>query len=164
MLALRRMHTISCFQDDPETRIEMASLYQGIRIRGTGFPRPLLKTSEVQVVAAVIEDGPLVLVGRCSLGRRHAGMWEFPGGKVEPGETPEQALVREIFEELSLDISVGRLLARVGGAELELWAYQAQIRSGTVCLSDHDEIGWFTKDELGQLEMPELDREIRGKL
>ena len=105
-----------------------------------------------------------MMVGRCSAGRRHAGLWEFPGGKVEPGETPEQALVREIYEELALEISVGRLLAKVGGPDLELWAYQAHINSGTPSLSDHDEIRWFTREELQGIEMPELDREIRGKL
>jgi 8-oxo-dGTP diphosphatase len=65
----------------------------------------------VEVVAAVIEqegpDGKLILIGQRKAGGRHALKWEFPGGKVEPGEDPRAALVRELREELAIDAVIG---------------------------------------------------------
>ena len=65
----------------------------------------------VEVVAAVIErrgpEGSLILIGQRKPGGRHALQWEFPGGKVEPGEEPREALVRELREELSIEARIG---------------------------------------------------------
>ncbi len=118
----------------------------------------------MQVVAAVISDGTKVMVARRASGRSHAGLWEFPGGKVEADETPTAALVREIREELSLEIAVGRHLVTVGNGLLELSAYSAVVQSGSPVLQDHDALAWLDKRELLQIEMPELDQQIRDKL
>lgn len=67
----------------------------------------------IQVVAAIIRDGDRIFATQRGYGEYKDG-WEFPGGKVEPGETPPEALVREIKEELDADIIVGELLTTVG--------------------------------------------------
>ena len=102
-------------------------------------------TAPVEVVAAVIERDGRILACRRAPGRAAAGRWEFPGGKVEPGETDEQALVREIREELGVDIAMGE---RVPGewplhGDLVLHLYRATLAGGEpMPLEQHDEIRW----------------------
>jgi 8-oxo-dGTP diphosphatase len=118
----------------------------------------------MDVVAAVIYDGPRVLLTRRGPGRPHAGLWEFPGGKVEPGETHQQALIREIMEELSLHIQVGELLAVARDERISLYAYRAEVLSGVPQLRDHDVMEWALGSQLAGMEMPELDHQIRSSL
>jgi len=100
----------------------------------------------IHVVAAAI-----VLDGQCLIGRRLPGgsageLWEFPGGKVEAGETPERALVREIQEELGIDIEVGALLGRsethTEERHLILDLYLARWRAGELEARAHSELRW----------------------
>lgn len=118
----------------------------------------------MEVVAAVIYDGPRVLLTRRGPGSRHAGYWEFPGGKVEQGETHEQALAREIQEELALEIRVGRLLAVAQDEVISLYAYRAEVLSGTPELREHDLVEWISSTVLGCMPMPPLDQQIRSAL
>ena len=104
----------------------------------------------VQVVgAAVVRDGR-VLASRRTGPAHLAGMWEFPGGKVEDGESDEQALVRELTEELGVAVAVGERV----GPELDLSGtavmrvYLATLVSGEPQLNDHDEHRWLSADEL----------------
>jgi 8-oxo-dGTP diphosphatase len=116
---------------------------------------------EIHVVGAAIVDGD-----RCLATRRSAAMplplqWEFPGGKVEPGEEPRAALAREVAEELGLDIAVGEHLA-TGYAEdsvrrVRLEVYLATRRAGTLELREHDRAGWFAESELGALQWAQAD-------
>lgn len=69
----------------------------------------------IEVTAAVIENGGRILICRRRTGEPNGGLWEFPGGKIEPGESAEEALRREIKEELDLDIEVGERLGAVFG-------------------------------------------------
>ncbi|MET3806746.1 8-oxo-dGTP diphosphatase [Nakamurella sp. UYEF19] len=114
------------------------------------------------VAAAVIRDGR-VLVARRAPGRSRAGLWELPGGKVEPGETDRQALTRELIEELALHTSV---LGRIGpvvdvGDGLALYCYQAEVvGDDPIVLVDHDDYRWVGADELGVLELLESDRHL----
>jgi 8-oxo-dGTP diphosphatase len=117
--------------------------------------------TEVHVVGAAIIDG-----GRCLVTRRSATMsaplkWEFPGGKVEVDEDPRDALRREVREELDIDIEVQRFLGRgqgrVGQRSILLDVYSAIWIGRTLRLTEHHELGWFTAEELDDLDWPEAD-------
>jgi mutator protein MutT len=118
----------------------------------------------MQVVAAVIFDGPRVMLTRRGPGRAHAGYWEFPGGKVEEGESPQSALVREIQEELALEIKVTELLAVAQDGAIQLSAYRAEVVSGTPELRDHDRLEWLLPTQLALMPMPALDHQVRVSL
>lgn len=107
--------------------------------------------------------------GRCLVALRSASMslplkWEFPGGKIEPGESPELALRREIQEELGLEIEVEELLGRGqsthDGHAVELSVYRAQFLRGELQLSEHAEARWLSDSELPDLEWASADLPI----
>lgn len=89
--------------------------------------------------------------------------WEFPGGKVDPGETPEEALVREFREEMDIAVSVGGFIASAeftnSGGPVELRAYTVSIPDNPrFVLTEHSGIGWATLDEIERLEFVDSDR------
>lgn len=117
-------------------------------------------------------DGPLILAARRRPERADGGMWEFPGGKLEPDESPEEALVREIREELGVTIRVGGFVTRAVrsvetgvGVEpgestdtLELETYRATLCDETpVESTDHDQLRWLRASELVGLNWAALD-------
>ena len=117
------------------------------------------------VVAAAIERDGRYLIARRTRPADVAGRWEFPGGKVEPGETERQALAREIREELGVEIAVGE---RIPGewplhGDLVLHLYRATLASGEpvpgepVPLEQHDEIRWVAPAEFGTVEWIDAD-------
>jgi 8-oxo-dGTP diphosphatase len=119
-------------------------------------------SSPVPVVAAVIRgDGGRVLLARRSRASRHGGLWEFPGGKVEDGETPEGALIREIREELGVEIEVGAALAQVNHDYAELCicltAFDCRIVAGTPRALDCWEVAWVAPSDISSYPMPEAD-------
>ena len=115
----------------------------------------------LHVVGAAITSGKLCFVARRGPRMSLAGKWEFPGGKVEPGESAPTALVREIREELGIGIAVGELLgtgtASVGSQVVTLDVYGATIESGTILLSEHSEAIWASADELLDFDWAEAD-------
>jgi 8-oxo-dGTP diphosphatase len=120
------------------------------------------------VVGAALlrDDPPRVLASRRTDPPRLAGLWEFPGGKVEPGESDEQALVRELREELGIEAAVG---ARLGGDlpigdTAVLRVYVCRIVSGKLTLVDHDEHRWLTAEELDDVPWIEVDRPLLPEL
>jgi 8-oxo-dGTP diphosphatase len=121
----------------------------------------------IPVTAAVIEADGRVLIGRRKAGR-FSGRWEFPGGKIEEGETPEGCLTRELREELGIEARVGAFLLSTihsySHATIELLTYRAEILSGTISLQDHTEVRWVAKGDLQNYDFPEADKTIIEKL
>ena len=105
----------------------------------------------VHVVAAVIRDGDRVFATERGYGPMKDG-WEFPGGKVEPGETPEAALKREIEEELATEIEVGDYLTTIEhdypDFHLSMRCYWCRILAGAPVLKEHEAARWLSADEL----------------
>lgn len=114
----------------------------------------------IRVVAAVIkatnEKGePMIFATQRGYGDFKGG-WEFPGGKIEEGETPREALVREIKEELETEIAVGELIDTVEydypTFHLSMDCLWAEIVSGNLVLKEHEAAKWLTRDELNSVE------------
>ena len=121
----------------------------------------------IKVAAAVIEKGGYILIGRRKAGP-FADMWEFPGGKVEAAETPEECLKRELREELDVEAAIGPFFLSskyvYSHAAIELLAYKAKIIGGALCLHDHKEIRWVTPEDLHSYTFPAADLPIIDKL
>ena len=126
----------------------------------------------IRVVAAVIkatnEKGdPMIFATQRGYGDFKGG-WEFPGGKIEAGETPQEALVREIKEELETEIAVGELIDTVEydypTFHLSMDCYWAEIVSGNLVLKEHEAAKWLTRDELDTVEWLPADIGLIEKL
>ena len=117
----------------------------------------------VRVVAAAVFREGEVLAARRRPELARGGLWEFPGGKVEPGETGRQALRRELWEELGVEASVGDEVARSTDVsrdvEITLVLYEASLH-GQPQAVDVEVIRWFHLDELDELPMPPADRPL----
>ena len=115
----------------------------------------------ITVTAAVLEKDGWILIARRKRGDRLADKWEFPGGKIEEGETPEACLRRELQEELGIDVSVGgfvgRSCHRYSHGEIELLAYRAIHLSGDFQLHDHEEIRWVLPADLASHDFSAAD-------
>lgn len=118
------------------------------------------------VVAGLLIDREDRWLMHCRpLDKAHGGLWEFPGGKVEPGETPEKALVRELEEELGIAIDPGLIeplaFASDGpvstGRPIVLLLYRVRRWSGTPEAREGGSIGWVSRDEAADLDKPPLD-------
>lgn len=126
----------------------------------------------IRVVAAVIkatnEKGdPMIFATQRGYGDFKGG-WEFPGGKIEEGETPREALVREIKEELETEIAVGELIDTVEydypSFHLSMDCFWAEIVSGNLVLKEHEAAKWLTRDELDTVEWLPADIGLIEKL
>ena len=121
----------------------------------------------VPVTAALIVKDGLILIGKRKMGRL-AGRWEFPGGKIEEGETPEECLRRELREELGVDARIGGLFLstvyQYDHVTIELLTYEAEMMDGEIVLSDHTEIRWVRIADLPQYDFPEADQVVIEKL
>ncbi|MBR5030980.1 MAG: 8-oxo-dGTP diphosphatase MutT [Muribaculaceae bacterium] len=122
------------------------------------------KRKHIEVVAAIIRDDK----GRIFATQRGYGAmkdgWEFPGGKIEPGETPEQALKREISEELDTEIEVGQLLHIVEWDypefHLTMHCYWCRVKSGKLTLKEHEAAKWLSIDKLDTVNWLPADQEV----
>ena len=117
----------------------------------------------IQVVAAIMTDGNRIFATQRGYGPYKDG-WEFPGGKIEPGETPENALEREIREELNVSVEVGSELTHVEydypEFHLSMGCYLCSIRSGRITLNEHESAKWLTISELDTVSWLPADRGV----
>ena len=124
-----------------------------------------------KVVAAIIKDDDRIFATQRGYGEFKDG-WEFPGGKVEAGETPQKALKREIMEELETVISVGELIDTIEydypNFHLSMDCFWCKIVSGELVLKEAEDARWLTKDMLDSVEWLPADvaliEKIRGQI
>ena len=121
-----------------------------------------------QVAAAVIEKDSKVLIAKRRKKDTLGGKWEFPGGKIEPGETPEECLKRELKEELDIEVEIGRFLLstvfRYFLIPVELLVYKVKYISGDFKTNEHDEIRWVAPEKLKDYDLTGADRPIMKAL
>ena len=123
----------------------------------------------IRVVAGVLVQGGSVLVCRRPPGGAHPGKWEFPGGKVEPGETLEQALSREIREELGVAATVGAEIRRIthryaARSPVEIHFFTIERIEGDLVNQHFAEVRWQPLGRLGELDFLEADRDLVREL
>lgn len=126
----------------------------------------------VKVVAAIIkavnEKGETIIFATQRGYGDFKGGWEFPGGKIESGETPQEALKREIIEELDTEVSVGELMDTVEydypQFHLSMDCFWCQIVRGNLVLKEHEAARWLTKDELNNVEWLSADITLIEKI
>jgi len=106
----------------------------------------------IQVTAGIIENEDKILLARRREGKHLAGYWEFPGGKIETGESPEECLKRELQEEFSILSEVGDFVAEsvfsYPGKIISLKAYKVKLLSGDFKLIDHDKVEWVKPEDV----------------
>ena len=121
----------------------------------------------IKVVAAIIIHDNKIFATQRGYGEFEGG-WEFPGGKVEPGETPQEALAREIMEELDTQIEVGELLDTVEydypKFHLSMECFLCTIKSGHLVLKEHEAACWLTRETLDSVDWLPADQSLIGKL
>ena len=124
-----------------------------------------LPTVLVVAVALIDVDGR-VLIAKRPEGKKLAGLWEFPGGKVEPGERPEQALIRELKEELDIDVKESCLAPFVFASHaydsfhLLMPLYLCRRWDGVVAAREHDALAWVKPNKLSDYPMPPADEPL----
>ena len=122
----------------------------------------------MKVTAAVIEENGKVLIGLRKPGRHMGGKWELPGGKIEPGETPQESLARELLEELAIRVRIGVFLCNAfydgDGVSLELLVYRVQRLEGEPALIEHQELRWVEPTKLAGFDLADSDRKVVERL
>jgi 8-oxo-dGTP diphosphatase len=115
----------------------------------------------VRVVAALLERDGLLFAARRSPERREGGLWELPGGKVEAGESDQEALARELQEELSIEVEVGAFVAESTHAyahgTVTLVGYRCSLVAGEPVLRDHDASHWLSARSIHEVEWAPAD-------
>lgn len=121
----------------------------------------------IKVVAAVIREGDKIFATQRGYGDLKGG-WEFPGGKIESGESPQKALKREIMEELETEIEVGELIDTIEydypTFHLSMDCFWCSIKSGDLVLKEHEAAKWLDKDNLDSVEWLPADITLIDKI
>jgi 8-oxo-dGTP diphosphatase len=115
----------------------------------------------VKVTAAILVKDNKIIIAKRGPNDRLANKWEFPGGKVEINETPEQCLKREMKEEFDIDVSVGEYLGssiyHYDHMSIELLAYRTYWENGGIHLNDHDDFKWVSLEQLADFDFAPAD-------
>nr|WP_209315667.1 MULTISPECIES: (deoxy)nucleoside triphosphate pyrophosphohydrolase [unclassified Haematospirillum] len=136
---------------------------QGLILERGSFRSHTTRRTVLVSAAALIDPDNRILLQKRPAGKPMAGLWEFPGGKVDPGETPEQALVRELYEELGIDIRTGCLAPLTFASHhyddfhLLMPLYICRQWEGTPRSHEEQELAWVSRQALRSYPMPEAD-------
>lgn len=111
----------------------------------------------IKVVAGILKENDKIIIARKREGKPLAGIWEFPEGKIEQGESPEQSLVRELKEEMKIKVKVldyvDESIYDYGDKEVSLQGYIAEIVEGEIVLCDHDKYEWVSHRMLMNMDL-----------
>jgi 8-oxo-dGTP diphosphatase len=122
----------------------------------------------VKVTAAILVKDNKIIIAKRGPDDRLANKWEFPGGKIEIHETPEQCLKREMKEEFDIDVSVGEYLGssifHYDHISIELMAYRTYWENGEIDLKDHDDFKWISLEQLSEFDFAPADLVFVEKL
>ena len=127
----------------------------------------------IKVTAAILENEGKIIIAQRKSSDHLSGKWEFPGGKIEHGETPEKCLARELKEEFDINVTVGAFLGsnvhHYDHISIELMAYRASWIAGAISMNDHKAYSWVTVDQLADFEfapadIPFVDMLRRGQI
>ena len=120
-----------------------------------------------QVTAALIEKNGKILLALRKAGKHMGRKWEFPGGKVDPGEEPKQALRRELEEEFGIDAEIGEYLGstrfRENRLDLQILLYRASHLEGTFVLREHEALCWVEPEQVEDYDLVDSDRKLFRK-
>ncbi len=121
-----------------------------------------MSNNPITVLAAIIEKDGRILLCRRAPGRSNAGKWEFPGGKLEAGETEQECLTRELREELGVEADMGEFVAEFleHDGRFLIKYYRVKLKSDDLKLSAHDGAEWVGREALLMYEMTHADRQM----
>jgi 8-oxo-dGTP diphosphatase len=115
----------------------------------------------IKVTAAILQKDGRIIIAQRKSSDHLSDRWEFPGGKIEPGETPEECLAREIKEEFDIDVAIGDYIGssiyQYDHISIELMAYQSFWVNGAISMKDHKAYRWVTVDQLGEFDFTPAD-------
>ena len=122
----------------------------------------------IRVTAAIIQKDNKILIAQRRKDKNLGLKWEFPGGKIDKNETPEECLSRELKEEFGIKTKVGKFITnsiyKYPNIEIDLMAYYVEYLDGEFKLIDHERIEWVSKDNLKEFDFAEADIPIIDKL
>lgn len=129
---------------------------------------PFLSMEAINVTAAIIENNGRFLIARRKKGKHLENKWEFPGGKIEQQETPQECLTRELKEEFGIIAEIADFVAEnvfdYGDRKIRLLGYRAKYISGEFRLNAHDEIRWISLNEFNNFDFAEADIPLIQKI
>lgn len=123
----------------------------------------------IEVVGALVKNGDRFLVGQRAAGKSQGGLWEFIGGKIEPGETPEEALARECVEEMALEIEneqvVDSVIHDYPDKTIRLTLIECNPKAGSLPRAlEHQQIKWVTVEEMRSMDFAAADNELIARV
>lgn len=122
----------------------------------------------ISVVCGIITKGNNIFICRRNEEKSLAGYWEFPGGKIKVGESEEEALKRELLEELGMDVKIGQhfitTVHKYPSTTIKLIAYRCQFKQATFSMTDHDLYQWVKVDDLIKWKLAPADLPIANQL
>jgi A/G-specific adenine glycosylase len=170
--ALMDLSAALCTPREPSCPACPLSTYCLAWARGLQADRPVRRKRRTQphhqVASGVLRQRDKVLIGRRPQGGLLGGLWEFPGGRLEPGETPEECLRRELREELAIEVKVGASMGIYNHAythfRITLHAFECRLENGRPVPRFHSELRWTEVDHLGAFPMGKIHRTIAQRL